>query len=132
MGTGKKIAIVAVIVTVLFIICGIVVMTQVPKIRPEAYELIYTDEELAMQMIEEDMNNGSALFNIAANCSDFIALAGIILSIVSIVKMVKGKEKGIIIPILTIITIVVFYFVVSFSIVDMGAIMDSAINTLPY
>lgn len=130
MGTGKKIGIVAVIFTVLFIICGIVVMTQMPEIRPEAYELMYTDQELAMQMVEEDMNNGSTLFNIANKCSDFVALAGIILSIVSIVKMVKGKEKGIIIPILMLITIVVFYFIVSFSVVDMGAMMDSAMNTL--
>lgn len=130
MGTGKKIGIVAVIFTVLFIICGIVVMTQMPEIRPEAYELMYTDQELAMQMVEEDMNNGSTLFNIANKCSDFVALAGIILSIISIVKMVKGKEKGIIIPILMLITIVVFYFIVGFSIVDMGAMMDSAMNTL--
>ena len=130
MGTGKKIGIVAVIFTVLFIICGIVVMTQMPEIRPEAYELMYTDQELAMQMVEEDMNNGSTVFNIANKCSDFVALAGIILSIISIVKMVKGKEKGIRSPILMLITIVVFYFIVSFSVVDMGAMMDSAMNTL--
>lgn len=130
MGTGKKIGIVAVIFTVLFIICGIIVMTQMPEIRPEAYELMYTDQELAMQMVEEDMKNGSTLFNIVNTCMDFVALGGIILSIVSIVKMVKGKEKGIIIPILMLITIVVFYFMVSFSVVDMGAMMDSAMNTL--
>lgn len=130
MKTGKKIGIAAVICAILFIICGIIVLTQKPEIRPEAYELMYTDQELAMQMIEEDANNASTLFKIADNCSGFVALAGIILSIISLVKMVKNKEKGIIIPILVIAFIVIFFFVVSFSIVDMGAMMDSAMNTL--
>ena len=130
MGTGKKIGIVAVIFAVLYIICGIIIITQTPEIRPEVYELMYTDQELAMQMMEEDFNNGSALFNITFKYSDFVALAGIILSIVSLVKMVKGKEKGIIIPILVLLTIVIFYFVVSLSAIDMGALVDSAMNTL--
>ena len=130
MGTGKKIGVVAVIVAVLFMICGIILITQMPEIRPEVYELMYTDQELAMQMMEEDLNNGSTLFIIANKCSDFIALAGIILSIVSLVKMVKGKEKGIIIPILVLIFIIVFYFVIGFSGIDMNAMMDSAMNTL--
>ena len=130
MGTGKKIGIAAVICAVLFIICGIIVMTQMPEIRQEVYDLMYTDQELAMQMLDEDYENASTLFKIADNCSDFLALAGIILSIISLVKMVKGKEKGIIIPILVIITIVIFFFVVGFSGIDMGAMMDSAMNTL--
>lgn len=130
MGTGKKIGIIAVIMAVLFMVCGIIIMTQMPEIRPEVYELIYTDQELAMQMMEEDLNNGSTLFNIVNKCSDFVALAGIILAIVSIVKMANGKEKGIIIPILVLIFIIIFYFVVSFSVVDFSAIMDSAMNTL--
>ena len=130
MGTGKKIGIAAVICAVLFIICGIIVMTQMPEIRQEVYDLMYTDQELAMQMLDEDYENASTLFKIADNCSDFAALAGIILSIISLVKMVKGKEKGIIIPILVIITIVIFFFVVGFSGIDMGAMMDSAMNTL--
>lgn len=130
MGTGKKIGIVAVICAILVIIGGIIIKTQQPEIRSEVYELMYTDEELAMQMMEEDLENGSTLFKITDKSLGYVVLAGIILSIISIVKMVKGKEKGIIIPILVLIVTIVSYIIIGFSVVDMGAIMDSAMNTL--
>ena len=131
MGLGKKIGIAAVACTVLFIICCIIVMVQKPEIRPEFYDLIYTDQEQAMQIYKEDFkNNTSTLFKIADTGSSIIAAVGAILAIISIIKMVKGKEKGIIIPILAIIIIAVFYFIVSLSIMDMGALMNSAMNNI--
>lgn len=131
MGLGKKIGIAAVICTVLFIICCIIIMVQKPEIRSEFYDLIYTDQEQAMQIYKEDLeNNTSTLFKIANTGSSIIAGAGAILAIISIIKMVKGKEKGIIIPILAIIIIAVFYFIVSLSIMDMGALINSAMNNL--
>ena len=117
---GKKIGIIALICTIIYIICCIVVMTQAPEIPRDVYELMIKDKEAAQEKIQEIMGNTSVLFKVADKITTITGLAGIVLSIVSIIKLVKAKEKGKVIPILCIVLIIVFYVVTIFSVGNIG------------
>ena len=126
--TGKKLGIIAFVCSVLFIVFTIIGITQAPEIRQETYDMILTDTELYYEMFEEDMSKASTLFKVADSALTFIGIAGIVLAIISLVKMSKAKEKGKAFAVLSIVIIVVFFFVYTFGAVDMGAAVQSGIN----
>ena len=121
MGIGKKIGIAAFICAILYIVFGIIIITQAPEIGEEFYDLMLTDEEAANEMMIEIYSNTSTLFNIADLGFTIVGFLGIILAIISLVKMSSAKEKGKIFPVLSLVIIFIFYFVVMFSLVDFGA-----------
>lgn len=121
MGTGKKIGIAAFICAILYIVFGIIIITQAPEIGEEFYDLMLTDEEAANEMMIEIYSNTSTLFNIADLGFTIVGFLGIILAIISLVKMSSAKEKGKIFSVLSLVIIFIFYFVVMFSLVDFGA-----------
>jgi len=128
MKIGKKIGIVAFVCAVLVAILAFVGIAQAPEIRPETYEMMATDMELAEEMLEEDIAKAPLLFKIADTGITILGLLGIILAIISLVKMVKGNEKGKVFPVLAIILIVVFFFVYTFGAIDMGQAVQAGIN----
>lgn len=128
MKTGKKLGLIAFVCAILVVVLAFVGIAQAPEIRPEVYEMIATDMELAEEMLMEDMENASLLFKIADHGITILGIAGIIIAIGSLVKMVKGSEKGKVFPILAIILIVVFYFVYSFGSVDMGQAFQAGLD----
>ena len=113
---GKKIGIAAFICTIIYIIFGIVAITQAPEIPKDVYELMVKDKEAAMEQVMEIEENASGLYKAADKITTITGLGGIVLAIVSIVKLVKAKEKGKVLPILCIVLIIVFHFVAVFSI----------------
>jgi hypothetical protein len=125
---GKKIGIVALICTIAYIICGIIVIAQAPEIPDDVYDLMLKDQEAYIERFQEITDNASTLYKVADKGMIITGLGGIVLSIVSIVKLVKAKEKGKIIPILSIIIIIVFYFVTAFSVVDFGAAFQAGFD----
>lgn len=128
MKTGKKLGLIAFVCAILVVILAFVGIAQAPEIRPEAYEMMATDMELAEEMFMEDMENASLLFKIADHGITILGIAGIIIAIGSLVKMVKGGEKGKVFPILAIILIVVFYFVYTFGAMDMGQAFQAGMD----
>lgn len=128
MKIGKKLGLIAFVCAILVVILAFVGIAQAPEIRPEVYEMMTTDMELAEEMMMEDMEKAPLLFKIADTGITILGLAGVVLAIVSLVKMVKGNEKGKVFPILAIILIVVFFFVYTFGAVDMGQAFQAGID----
>ena len=128
MGTGKKLGIIAFTCAILYIIFTIIGITQAPEISEEVYEMMATDMELADEMIMEAYENASTLFKVADTAITFLGLGGVILSIISLVKMVKGNEKGKVFPILSLVIIVVFFFVYTFGSIDMGQAFQAGLD----
>ena len=126
--TGKKLGIVAFVCAVLFIIFTIIGITQAPEIRQETYEMAVTDMELYYEMFEEDMSKASTLFKVADTAITVTGLAGIVVAIISLVKMSKAKEKGKAFAVLAIVIIIIFFFVYTFGAVDMGAAVQAGID----
>lgn len=112
---GKKIGMVAMICTIIYIIFCIVAITQAPEIPKDVYELMVKDQEAAQERIKEITDNASSLYKAADVATTITGIGGIVLAIVSIVKLTKAKEKGKIVPVLCIILIIVFFFVTAFS-----------------
>ena len=128
MGTGKKLGIIAFTCAILYIIFTIIGITQAPEISEEVYEMMATDMELADEMIMEAYENASTLFKVADTAITFLGLGGVILSIISLVKMVIGNEKGKVFPILSLVIIVVFFFVYTFGSIDMGQAFQAGLD----
>ena len=128
MGTGKKLGIIAFTCAILYIIFTIIGITQAPEISEEVYEMMATDMELADEMIMEAYENASTLFKVADTAITFLGLGGVILSLISLVKMVKGNEKGKVFPILSLVIIVVFFFVYTFGSIDMGQAFQAGLD----
>ena len=128
MKIGKKLGLIAFVCAILVVILAFVGIAQAPEIRPEVYEMMTTDMELAEEMMMEDMEKAPLLFKIADTGITILGLAGVVLAIVSLVKMVKGNEKGKVFPILAIILIVVFFFVYTFGAVDMGQAFQAGLD----
>lgn len=128
MKIGKKLGLIAFGSAILVVILAFVGIAQAPEIRPEVYDMMVTDMELAEEMMMEDMEKAPLLFKIADTGITILGLAGVILAIVSLVKMVKGSEKGKVFPILAIILIVVFYFVYTFGAMDMGQAFQAGLE----
>ena len=125
---GKKIGIVALICTIIYIACCIVEMVQAPEIPDEVWDIYVKDQEAAQEKIEEIINNSSTLFKVADEVSSIVGLGGIVLSIVSIVKLIKAKEKGKIVPILCIVFIFVFFLITIFSISNVGGAFQAGLK----
>lgn len=128
MKIGKKLGLIAFVCAILVVILAFVGIAQAPEIRPEVYEMMTTDMELAEEMLMEDIENAPVLFKVADTGITILGLAGVVLAIVSLVKMVKGNEKGKVFPILAIILIVVFFFVYSFGAMDMGQVFQAGFD----
>lgn len=128
MKIGKKLGLIAFVCAILVVILAFVGIAQAPEIRPEVYEMMTTDMELAEEMMMEDMEKAPLLFKIADTGITILGLVGVVLAIVSLVKMVKGSEKGKVFPILAIILIVVFFFVYTFGAIDMGQAFQAGIE----
>lgn len=128
MKIGKKLGLIAFVCAILVVILAFVGIAQAPEIRPEVYEMMTTDMELAEEMMMEDMEKAPLLFKIADTGITILGLVGVVLAIVSLVKMVKGNEKGKVFPILAIILIVVFFFVYTFGAVDMGQAFQAGLD----
>lgn len=128
MKIGKKLGLIAFVCAILVVILAFVGIAQAPEIRPEVYEMMTTDMELAEEMMMEDMEKAPLLFKIADTGITILGLVGVVLAIVSLVKMVKGNEKGKVFPILAIILIVVFFFVYIFGAVDMGQAFQAGLD----
>jgi len=128
MKIGKKLGLIAFVCAILVVILAFVGIAQAPEIRPEVYEMMTTDMELAEEMMMEDMEKAPLLFKIADTGITILGILGIVLAIVSIVKMVKGGEKGKVFPIFAIILIVIFFFVYTFGAVDMGQAFQAGMN----
>ncbi len=111
---GKKVGIIALVCAILYIIFSIIWVIEAPKIPNEVYELVLTDMEEYYERVEEIYENTSTLFNVSSIATTILGWAGIILSIVSIVKIAKAKEKGIIIPIISLATIIITYIIATF------------------
>lgn len=125
---GKKIGMAAMICTIIYIIFCIVAITQAPEIPDDVWELAIKDQEAAQEKIIEISENASGLYKAADMGSTITGLAGIVLAIISIVKLVKAKEKGKIVPILSIVLIIVFFFITIFSVGDMAAAFQAGLN----
>ncbi len=125
---GKKIGMIAMICTIIYIIFCIVAITQAPEIPKDVYELMVKDQEAAQERIQEITDNASGLYKAADVIITITGLAGIVLAIVSIVKLEKAKEKGKVVPILCIVLIIVFYFVTVFSVGNMGEAFQAGLN----
>ena len=125
---GKKIGIIALICTVIYIIFCIVEITQAPEIPNEVWKLSLKDQEAAKEQLEEIFENASGLYKAADKITIITGLAGIVLAIISIVKLAKAKEKGKIVPILCIIFIVVFFFVTIFASGNMGGAFQAGLE----
>lgn len=117
---GKKIGMIALICTVIYIIFCIVAITQAPEVPDEVWKLMAKDQEAAQEKIQEIEDNASGLYKAADIITTITGIAGIVLAIVSIVKLTKEKQKGKIVPVLCIILIVVFFFITVFSAGGMG------------
>lgn len=128
MKIGKKLGLIAFVCAILVVILAFVGIAQAPEIRPEVYEMMTTDMELAEEMMMEDMEKAPLLFKIADTGITILGLVGVVLAIVSLVKMVKGNEKGKVFPILAIILIVVFFFVYTFGAMDMGQAFQAGLD----
>lgn len=128
MKIGKKLGLIAFVCAILVVILAFVGIAQAPEMRPEVYEMMTTDMELAEEMMMEDMEKAPLLFKIADTGITILGLVGVVLAIVSLVKMVKGSEKGKVFPILAIILIVVFFFVYTFGAVDMGQAFQAGLD----
>lgn len=128
MKIGKKLGLIAFVCAILVVILAFVGIAQAPEIRPEVYEKMTTDMELAEEMLMEDMENAPVLFKVADTGITILGLVGVVLAIVSLVKMVKGNEKGKVFPILAIILIVVFFFVYTFGAMDMGQAFQACLD----
>lgn len=128
MKIGKKLGLIAFVCAILVVILAFVGIAQAPEIRPEVYEMMTTDMELAEEMMMEDMEKAPLLFKIADTGIIILGLVGVVLAIVSLVKMVKGSEKGKVFPILAIILIVVFFFVYTFGAMDMGQAFQAGLE----
>ena len=128
MKSGKKLGLIAFVCAILGAILVFVGIAQAPEIRPEVYEMMTTDMELAEEMMMEDLSKSSVLFKIADTGILILSLVGVVLAIVSLVKMVKGSEKGKVFPILAIILIVVFFFVYTFGIMDIGQAFQAGLD----
>lgn len=128
MKIGKKLGLIAFVCAILVVILTFVGITQAPEIRPEVYEMMTTDTELAEEMMQEDIEKAPLLFKIADTGILIISLLGVILAIVSLVKMVKGSEKGKVFPILAIILIIIFFFVYVFGSMDMGQAFQAGLD----
>ena len=128
MKIGKKLGLIAFVCAILVVILAFVGIAQAAEIRPEVYEMMTTDMELAEEMMMEDMEKAPLLFKIADTGITILGLVGVVLAIVSLVKMVKGNEKGKVFPILAIILIVVFFFVYTFGAVDMGQAFQAGLD----
>lgn len=128
MKIGKKLGLIAFVCAILVVILAFVGIAQAPEIRPEVYEMMATDMELAEEMLMEDMENAPVLFKVADTGITILGLVGVVLAIVSLVKMVKGNEKGKVFPILAIILIVVFFFVYTFGAMDMGQAFQAGLD----
>lgn len=125
---GKKIGMVAMICTIIYIIFCIVTIMQAPEIPNDVWELAVKDQEAAQERMQEVLNNASGLYKVADTVTAITGLAGIVLAIVSIVKLVKAKEKGKIVPILSIGLIIVFFFITVFSVGNMAAAFQAGLN----
>lgn len=123
---GKKIGMIALICTVIYIIFCIVEITQAPEIPDEVWKLAVKDQEAAQEKIQEITDNASGLYKATDVITTITGIAGIVLAIVSIVKLVKEKEKGKIVPILCIVLIAIFYFVTAFSVINIGEVFQAA------
>lgn len=128
MKIGKKLGLIAFVCAILVVILAFVGIAQAPEIRPEVYEMMTTDMELAEEMMMEDIEKAPLLFKIADTGITILCLVGVVLAIVSLVKMVKGSEKGKVFPILAIILIVVFFFVYTFGAMDMGQAFQAGLD----
>ena len=128
MKIGKKLGLIAFVCAILVVILTFVGIAQAPEIKPEVYEMMTTDMELAEEMMMEDIEKAPLLFKIADTGITILGLVGVILAIVSLVKMVKGSEKGKVFPILAIILIVVFFFVYTFGAMDMGQAFQAGLE----
>ena len=128
MKIGKKLGLIAFVCAILVVILAFVGIAQAPEIRPEVYEMMTTDMELAEEMMMEDMEKAPLLFKIADTGITILGLVGVVLAIVSLVKMVKGSEKGKVFPISAIILIVVFFFVYTFGAMDMGQAFQAGLD----
>lgn len=125
---GKKIGMVAMICTIIYIIFCIVAITQAPEIPDEVWKLAVKDQEAAQEKIQEITDNASGLYKAADVITTITGLAGIVLSIVAIVKLTKEKEKGKIVPVLCIVLIIIFFFVTAFSTGNMGAAFQAGLE----
>lgn len=125
---GKKIGMIALICTVIYIIFCIVAITQAPEIPDEVWKLAVKDQEAAQEKIQEIVDNASGLYKAADVITTVTGIAGIILAIVSIVKLTKEKQKGKIVPVLCIILIIVFFFVTAFSSGNMGGAFKAGLE----
>ena len=125
---GKKIGMIAMICTIIYIIFCIVAITQAPEIPKDVYELMVKDQEAAQERIQEIEDNASGLYKAADIITTITGLAGIVLAIVSIVKLGKAKEKGKVVPILCIVLIIVFFFVNVFLVGNMGEAFQAGLN----
>lgn len=125
---GKKLGIAAFILSIIFAILCIITIVQAPEIGSEVYELVTTDKELALEKMDEYLDNASTLYKVADTASTFVGIGGFILSIVSLVKMSKAKEKGKVFPVLAIVIMVVFFFISTFAIGDFGEAFEAGLN----
>lgn len=125
---GKKIGIVAMVCTVIFITVCIIAIIEAPEIPEEVFELMLKDKEAAMEKMEEIENNSSALYKITDEIAAITGLGGIVLAILSLVKMSKEKQKGKVIPILCIILIIVFYIITIFITGNLGTAFQAGLN----
>jgi len=128
MKKGKMIGIIAFIVAILFVIFGIVEINQAPEFPNDFYDLAIKDMEAATEMEEEILNSGSTMYKISEKATSILFFIGIILAIISLVKMIKDKEKGKVFPILSIIIIIVFFFVIQFVGYDIGEAFNAGLK----
>lgn len=125
---GKKIGIIALVCAIIYIVFSIIVITQAPEIPTEVYKLAATDQEAFQEEYKKIEDNFSALYKISGKVTTVVGIAVMVLAIISIVKMAKAKEKGLIMPIISIIIVVIFYFISVFSIANFGSAFQAGIE----
>ena len=109
MSLGKILAIVAAILVALLIVFTVIEVNNEPELPDDFYELMLKDQEAALQMEEKITDNASPLYKISSTATTICGWGAILLSIVSLVIMIKNKEKGKVWPILLIISVIVIW-----------------------
>ena len=106
---GKKLGIIAMVIALITVALCIVAKIYEPQYSDEEMKemsrLASTDQEAFNEIANEIEKNAPAPYRISNLLNTILSWIGIIVAIVSLVKLSKAKEKGKIIPILAIIII---------------------------
>ena len=137
---GKKIGIIAFVISIVLFTIGVVVQLNTIKyfeVPSDYYQIAMEDQELYQQKLNELTEEYKAkiptVYRVLDKVTDVLLLVDIVLIIVSFVMINKEKSKGKVFPTLAIVIIILTFIVniiISFSAIDMEALFTAAENSM--